>query len=152
MPTQSKIFSFSYDKKFLTWWCFFFFFFEIWKNLNIISSSRSITMIKYMYTKTDANFFSYKFSVLKFEFTAQKCTRMHYFEAIFQKFPRGDSGTPPAWPPPPAFFALQWSLRFWTSIGASAVFHRAPEEKKNWTPLHSPSFMDILIIFPRDEF
>ena len=47
--------------------------------------------------RRETQIFSYKFSVLNFAITASKYTRMHHFEAIFQKFPGGDPPDPHLW-------------------------------------------------------
>ena len=79
------------------------------------------------------NFFSYKFSVCRSEFTTSKYTRMHHFEPIFHKFSRGD---PPdshlregVIPSPFRRLAPQWSLPL-LNLCAPAILIRAPEEKK----------------------
>ena len=109
------------------------------KNQNILLSRSSITSLR---RQTQI---SYRFSVLKFAFTASKCTRMDHFEAIFQNFPGGDppdphlgEGVNPS--PTLPLSALRASVKPSASdLGAPALFNRAPEEK-SWTPLHLCSF------------
>ena len=104
------------------------------KNLNVLVSS-----IKSL--RRETQFFSYKFSVLKFELTAPKCTRMHHFDAIFQKF-RGEAPRTPTcgrwWTPPPPSpfrrFAPLWSLRLHALV--LQQFSIVLQRKKSWTPLH----------------
>ena len=102
--------------------------------------------------RIEAQFFSYKFSVLNFAITALKYTRMHHFEAIFQKFPGGDppdshlrEGVTPS--PTLPLLALRASVKPSASnLCAPAVFYRAPEEKKLDTPA-SPLEMTVWSLF-----
>ena len=97
------------------------------KNQNILLS-RSL--------RGQTQFLSYKFSVLKFAFTASKCTRMHHFEAIFQKFPGGDPPVPPPagggdpLPHPPPFGASRLSEAFGFRPWCSSSFLSCSREKK----------------------
>ena len=76
----------------------------------------------------ETQIFSYKFSVLKFEITALNNTRMHHFEAIFQKCPGGDPPAPTCGRGlPPPLSVLRASVKPLASdLGAPAVFNRAP--------------------------
>ena len=115
------------------------------KNQNSLLSTSSMKSLR-----RQTQFFSYKFSVLKFAFTVSKCIRMHHFEAIFQKFPWEDPRTPTCgrgWrsdplPHPPPFGASRLSEAFsFRPVCAPAVFNRAPEEKKLDIP-GMPIFVD----------
>ena len=96
--------------------------------------------------RREMQIFSYKFSVLKIAITTPKYTRMHHFDAIFQKFP-GETpltptcgrGHPAEGGDPSPFSVLRASVKpSASSLRAPAVFNRVPEEKKLDTPEADP--------------
>ena len=94
------------------------------KNLNILISRK--------YSSTEAQFFSFKFSV--FEICIY-CLKMHHNAPFWNNVLKISRGRPPGPPHTLPLSALRASVKPSASgLGAPAVLNRAPEEKKLDTP------------------